>query len=111
MRVLYSSAEYPQSNGAAESAVKILKPLCLVSNGENKLFCAVLYLQNSAKRHHAASPAQIFLGRLVRTPLHPIARQYTISWNEHRLERIAEQETMKRYYDWTCSRTAKDFCQ
>jgi hypothetical protein len=38
MQICHSSAEYPQSNGAAESAVKILKRLAAVSNGENELF-------------------------------------------------------------------------
>ncbi len=109
MQPCYSSAEYPQSNGAAESAVKILKRLRQVSDSEHELFRALLYLQNSAKRKHQASPAQVFLGRSVRTPLCPVSKQYTVPWSQHLRERETEQKTMKRYYDRTCSRTAQDF--
>ncbi len=79
MRVKCSSAEYPQSNGAAESAVKILKRLQQVSSSENELFRALLYLQNSAKRQHHTSPAQIFLGQTVRTPLQQCFEQSRFS--------------------------------
>jgi transposase InsO family protein len=109
MRVCYSSAEYPQSNGAAESAVKILKRLRQVSASENELFRALLYLQNSAKRRHIASPAQIFLGRSLRTPLTANGTQYTVAWRRHLSERENEQEAMKRYYDRTRSQWARDF--
>jgi transposase InsO family protein len=98
MRVRYSSAEYPQSNGAAESAVKVLKRLRQVSDSENKLFRALLYLQNSAKRRHQASPAQIFLGRSVRTPLQQHVEQNRFSWEQHLAERCREQAVMKRFF-------------
>jgi transposase InsO family protein len=65
MMLCFSSAEYPQSNGVAESAVKILKRLKAVSTGDNELFRALLYLQNIAKKGHTASQAEIFLGRTV----------------------------------------------
>jgi hypothetical protein len=109
MRICYSSAEYPQSNGAAESAVKILKRLRKVSTTENELFRALLYLQNQAKRRHTASPAQIFLGRTVRTPLVPRTTRSDIKWERHLLERQQDQSTMKRYFDRTASRNARDF--
>jgi transposase InsO family protein len=98
MRVRYSSAEYPQSNGAAESAVKILKRLRQVSDSENELFRALLYLQNCAKKNHQASPAQIFLGRSVRTPLRPRVEQNRFSWQDHFDERQREQTVMKRFF-------------
>jgi hypothetical protein len=62
MTLRFSSAEYPESNGAAESAVKILKRLKAVSPEEPELFCASLYLQNLAKKGHTAPPAEILLG-------------------------------------------------
>jgi hypothetical protein len=111
MRICHSSAEYPQSNGVAESAVKILKRLAAVSSNENDLFRAILYLQNCAKRRNTASPAQIFLGRNVRTPLHPVATKNTVSWEHHYRDRINEQERMKRYYDRTASRANDGFQQ
>jgi hypothetical protein len=109
MRICHSSAEYPQSNGAAESAVKILKRLAAVSNSENELFRAILYLQNCAKRRTTASPAQIFLGRTIRTPLHPTTVQSEMKWEHHHAERTREQDIMKRFYDRTASRTADAF--
>ncbi len=69
IKICYSSAEYPQSNGAAESAVKFLKRLRAAAATVFDLFRAILYLQNTVKRAKSASPAQIFLGRAVRTPL------------------------------------------
>jgi hypothetical protein len=109
MRICYSSAEYPQSNGAAESAVKILKRLRKVSTTENELFRALLYLQNQAKRRHTATPAQIFLGRSVRTPLVPRAEPSDVKWEQHLIERQKDQSTMKYYFDRTASRVANDF--
>ncbi len=86
MRVCYSSAEYTQSNGAAESAVKILKRLRQVSLNENELFWVLLYLQNSAKRRPAAAPVEIFLGCSLRTPLQPQSNQSFVLWRDHHSE-------------------------
>jgi hypothetical protein len=69
----------------------------------------VLYLQNCAKRRKTASPAQIFLGRRVRTPLHPVAAQNQVTWKRHFQDRVREQERMKRYYDRTASQPARGF--
>ncbi len=110
MQICHSSAEYPQSNGAAESAVKILKRLAAVSNTEHELFRAILYLQNCAKRQNTSvNPAQIFLGRNVCTPLHPCTVKSTMSWERHFQDRIREQERMRRYYDRTASQVVDDF--
>jgi transposase InsO family protein len=97
--VCYSSAEYPQSNGAAESAVKILKHLRKCAQTENELFRAVLYLQNTVKRAHSASPAQVFLGRNTRTPLTTTVRPSPISWKQHFEDRVGDQRRMKNAYD------------
>jgi transposase InsO family protein len=111
MRVYYSSAEYPQSNGAAESVVKILKRLRQVSLNKNELFRVLLYLQNSAKRKHAAAPAEIFLGRSLRTPLQPQSNQSFVLWRDHHTERTSEQLTMKAQYNPCATRTANDYQQ
>jgi transposase InsO family protein len=111
MRIRYSLAEYPQSNGAAESAVKLLKQLKKVSATEHELFQALLYLQGQAKRCHTASPAQIFLGRSVRTPLVPRGEQTTVEWSKHLIERQQDQKTMKSYFDRTASQVARGFVQ
>jgi hypothetical protein len=62
MHVHYSSAEYPQSNGSAESAVKVLKRLQQVCATESDLFRTVLYLQSTVKWSHTLSLAHVFLG-------------------------------------------------
>ncbi len=95
MTLHYSSAEYPQSNGSAESAVKILKRLKQVCANESDLFRATLYLQNTAKKAHTLSPAQVFLGRSIRTPLHPQPRQSLVPWSVHFRERITDQRASR----------------
>jgi hypothetical protein len=97
--IQYSSAEYPQSNGSAESAVKILKHLRQSVLTENELFRAVVYLQNTVKRTHTASPAQIFLGRNARTPLNGSVRPSPVSWDQHFNDRVTDQRRMKTAYD------------
>ncbi len=109
MQIRHSSVEYPQSNGAAESAVKILKHLAAVSNTEHEVFRAILYLQKCAKRRNTATPAQIFLGRNVRPPLHPRTVKSAMSWERHFQDRIRKQERMRRYYDRTASQVVDDF--
>jgi hypothetical protein len=91
MQLHFSSAEYPQSNGAAESAVKILKRLRQVCSTDGQLFPATLYLQNTAERNHTLSPAQVFLGRSTRTPLAHTVRQVTLPWKKNFLERVEDQ--------------------
>ncbi len=80
-----------------------------MSPEEPELFRALLYLQNLAKKGHAASPAEVFLGHTVWTPLQPQTRQAQVSWDRHRAERIADQERMRVQYNKTATRTAKDF--
>jgi hypothetical protein len=111
MRVCYSSAEYAQSNGAAKSAVKILKQLQQVSLNENELFWVLLYLQNFAKRRHAAAPAEIFIGHSLQTPLQAQSNQSFVLWRDHHSEQTSEQGAMKAQYDRCATRTAKDYKQ
>ncbi len=96
MKIHFSSAEYPQSNGAAESAVKILKRLRQVCSTDDDLFRATLYLQNAAKRRHSFSPAQVFLGRATRTPLHRHVIQNSSPWSVHFHERLIDQRAQSQ---------------
>jgi transposase InsO family protein len=109
MQLHFSSAEYPQSNGAAESAVKILKRLKQVCGNEADLFRATLYLQNTAKRTHTFSPAQVFLGRSVRTPLNPRVSASDASWQTHFHERIADQRAQAQATATPTSRSPPTF--
>ena len=76
-----STPRYPQSNGAAESAVKFLKHLKATCRTVEELFCAIVYARNTPKPGMSCSPAQIFLGRNLRTPLQPCVRQNTVPWD------------------------------
>lgn len=111
MDVKFSSAEYPQSNGAAESAVKILKRLKSVSLNETEFLKAVIYLQNTTKAGHSFTPAEVFLGRSVRTPLQEKAVKATVSWTTVCSERKQDQSRMKRSYDRTASKYCSTFKQ
>ena len=68
------------------------------------------YLQNVAKKAHSASPAQIFLGRRMRTPLHPTTAKSSHSWLLHSQEGLQDQARMTASYNWTASQEARDFC-
>jgi transposase InsO family protein len=111
IKICYTSAEYPQSNGAAKSVVKILKRLRAAAATDFDLFRAILYLQNTVKRAKSASPAQIFLGRAVRTPLHEgDVSQHPALWKSHFEERIADQRHMKIGYDTVGMREHVTMC-
>ena len=67
---IFSSPEYPQSNGFAESQVKTLKNLlkkCTKDNSDEYL--AVLEWRNTPIAGLGASPAQLSMGRRTRTSL------------------------------------------
>lgn len=103
-----SSAEYPQSNGAAESAVKILKKLKQVSRDATSFFHNLLLLQNTVKPGQVVSPAQVFLGRKQRTRLHPDQVQNTFPWAKVQQQRKKEVAKMKELYDRRAGGTVKD---
>ena len=109
MTATYSSAVYPQSNGAAESAVKILKRLKKVSINDTEFLKAVLYLPNTAKAGHKFSPADVFLGRTVRTPLQPSAKQTVMPWETIKQERVDDQKRMKITYDRNATKSCETF--
>ena len=96
-----SSPRYPQSNGAAESAVKYLKHLKATCGTVDELFRAILYARNTPKPGMPCSPAQIFLGRNLRTPLQPRVRQNVIPWPTVALHRQKAFQRAHDYYDRT----------
>jgi transposase InsO family protein len=69
-RHVTSSPRYPQSNGKAESAVKIAKKLMIRANETNSdPFLALLEWRNTPSEQFNKSPAQLILGRRTRTCL------------------------------------------
>jgi hypothetical protein len=113
IKICYSSAEYPQSNGAAESAVKFLKRLRAAAATVFDLFRAILYLQNTVKRAKSASPAQIcsWGGRSALPSVKGTAgSQRPASWTSHFEERIADQHRMKTGYDTVGMREHVNMC-
>ena len=106
-----SSAEYPQSNGSAESAVKIFKGLQATSCDDTEFLKAGLYLQNTTKAGHSYSSAEAFLGQSVQTPLQMQPRKAAVSWEVIEAERMRDQTRMKQIYNQTATRVCKPFEQ
>jgi hypothetical protein len=92
-----SSAEYPKSNGAAESAVKIFKRLLARAKTHEEFQLGLLMLRATPNRSKC-SPSEAFLGRVPRTALHaPIPS--VLSWDKIRENKQADKEKQKRVYD------------
>jgi hypothetical protein len=93
-----SSPQYPQSNGQAESAVKLLKKI-LKKNDD--LYLALLSYRNTSLSC-GASPAQLLFGRALRDRL-PISSNkllpQPLDHNEIRKKMTEEKEAQKRNYD------------
>src|SRR5258705_9116831 len=64
-RHITSSPHYPQSNGMAESAVKVVKNL--IKKSSDVFFALLSY--SSTALENGLSPAQMLMGRRLRTPL------------------------------------------
>jgi transposase InsO family protein len=75
-----SSPQFPQSNGAAERAVRMLKTLRAKAGSSFDLFRCVLELQNTPRGPCQVSPADVFLGRSQRTWSNPCPRPSRCSW-------------------------------
>ena len=78
-----STAEYAQSNGLAERAVRTLKTLRAKCSSPMALFHAILELQNTPRGDCRLSPAEIFLGRRQRTTTSPCPRSVHCDWSYH----------------------------
>ena len=74
-RHITSSPGYPQSNGKAESAVKILKSLMLKAQDDGRdPYLALLDWRNTPTEGIGSSPAQRLFGRRTKTLLPTTAR-------------------------------------
>ena len=67
-----SSPNYPRSNGLAESSVKIIKGIMKKAHDGNEDFHKSLLIYRSAPLQNGLSPAQMLMGRRIRTnlPMH-----------------------------------------
>ena len=93
-KIRQSSAHYPQSNGRAEAAVKTAKRILREKLGSNgtlateRMVLAFLQYHNTPLRDGGKSPAQLLLGRQLRSGVPVPSNELRISqhWTEH-LER------------------------
>ena len=70
MHITFSSPRYPQSNGLAESGVKILKSILNKSqDAGHDSFVALLEYRNTPLPGIGYSPAQLLFSRTLRTKL------------------------------------------
>jgi hypothetical protein len=92
-----SSAEYPQSNGKAESAVKAFKLLKeRVRSPEEYYFGLMMW--RATRNRSGLSPAELFLGRILATPLQRPC-QNTVAWSDVKQTIEGNQISQKRTYD------------
>ncbi len=87
-----STPQFPQSNGAAERAVRTLKTLRAKCDTPFQLFQAILELQNTPRRPGSVSPSEIFLGRVQRTWTSPRAKPVCVSWPQRVQQLNSAQE-------------------
>lgn len=101
MHHITSSPYWPQGNGKAESAVKILKRI-MKKSGKPNLYAALLNYRNTPPQGHTLSPAQRSMGRRTRGQL-PISRHLLVSSAPESLsvqDSISrKRESAKRHYD------------
>ncbi len=94
-----SSPRYPQSNGAAERAVQLVKRMLERTPDEASLFQALLLLQNTRRPDLGASPSELFFGRVQRTSVTPVPRPSQVSWQSHRAVLASNSARQAKYYD------------
>ncbi len=87
-----SSPQFPQSNGAAERAVRTLKMLRAKSSTPFELFRAVLEFQNTPRAPSQVSPAELFFGRTQRTWSGPVPSQTATPWTAHHASLVSQQK-------------------
>ena len=110
-----SSAYFPQSNGRAELAVKLVKRLLEDNVGLNgdlntdKVVCALLQYRNTPDRDCQLSPAQILFGRTLRDGLPQLKKSTMVFDNENicggwRESWAAKEAAMRTRLVKTCER-------
>lgn len=96
---IYSSPHYPQSNGEAESAVKVAKRILK----QKDIFAALMAYRSTPIEATGVSPAQLIMGRKIRTVVPMLPKALDPEWpdgDEVRLRNSNYKERSKRYYDY-----------
>ena len=93
IKLVYSSPYNPESNGGAESAVKVVKDI-LKREGEKNLQTCLLSLNTTVKQGMSGSPMDLFIGREVKS-LIPGQRDRRITKEEIEKQRREIQERIQ----------------
>ena len=97
-----TSPHYPQANGMAEKFVQIVKRLLNKATQDNQDPYMSLLIHRNTKIDNLASPAQMLMGRRLRTNLPVIPKQLnpqTVDPEKVSFERRQRQVTQKQYHD------------
>ena len=99
-----SSPTYPKSNGLAESSVKTVKGL-MKKNEDRDDFQKSLLIYRSTPLQNGLSPAQMLMGRRIRSNL-PISEDLLTPKGAHKIrkEKVKQREEQKRLHDRTAKR-------
>lgn len=101
-----TSPHFPQSNGQAESGVKIIKNIlakCHESNTDP--YIALLHYRNSPK-NKLPSPAQLLFSRQLRSNIPVLSSKLkpkVVKFNEYRRDIEKKQQKMKENFDKNCT--------
>ena len=93
-----SSPRFPQSNGEAESGVKISKQICQ----QDDPWLALMTYRATPTSATKFSPAQLMMGRQIRTTLPVLPRKLAPSWPEDQVVKqnnSRRKESYSKYYD------------
>ena len=105
-----SSPLHPQSNGKAESAVKIAKGLLRkAKQAGTDEYLALLDIRNTPTQGMGSSPVQRFMSRRTRTLLPTTTSLMKPKSETHRMKLKSKQTKMKQLYDKT-ARDMKPLC-
>ncbi|XP_063077523.1 uncharacterized protein K02A2.6-like [Engraulis encrasicolus] len=91
-----SSPRYPQSNGEAERAVRTVKSL--LKKGEDPHKALMAY--RATPLAHGSSPAQLLMGRNIRTPLPVSEGKLQPAWPDLQAFRRKDQEVKEQQASW-----------
>lgn len=87
-----SSPHYPLANGEAERAVQTVKCLCKKDNDKTRAHLAY----RATPLEQECSPAQLLMGRNLRTSLPQSSSQFTPKWPD--LEAFCRKEGVSKYH-------------
>lgn len=91
-----TSPHYPQSNGEAERAVRTVKSL--LKKGEDPHKALMAY--RATPLAHGSSPAQLLMGRNIRTPLPVCQEKLQPGWPNLQAFRRKDQELKQKQASW-----------